>query len=168
MTYVQGFIIPVPKAKKEAYIKVATASGPIFQEYGAVRILESWSEDTPDGKVTDYKMAVKAEADEAVVFSWIEWPDKTTCDAATEKMEKDPRWARCLLMASGLSMRDLILSLRLGNKKPASMSGFSEYLLRYQERHPHGPALQADRSAVAWMLIPNLREFCFKLWKCLK
>jgi len=94
MTYIQGFVIPVPKAKKETYIKVAAASGPIFQEYGAVRILESWSEETPDGKVTDFKMAVKAEADEAVVFSWIEWPDKATCDAATEKMEKDPRWEK--------------------------------------------------------------------------
>ena len=93
MSYVQGFVVPVPKAKKEAYIKLATASGPIFQEYGAVRIVENWSEDTPDGKVTDYKKSVKAEAHEAVVFSWIEWPDKATCDAASAKMETDPRWA---------------------------------------------------------------------------
>ncbi|MDB2437398.1 DUF1428 domain-containing protein [Hellea sp.] len=93
MRYIQGFIVPVPKAKKEAYIKLAAASGPIFQEYGAVRIVESWSENTPDGKVTDFKKAVKAESDEAVVFSWIEWPDKATCDAATKKMESDPRWA---------------------------------------------------------------------------
>lgn len=93
MSYVQGFIVPVPKANKEAYIKVAEASGAIFQEYGALRIVENWSENTPDGKVTDFKKAVKAEAEEAVVFSWIEWPDKATCDAAAEKMENDPRWA---------------------------------------------------------------------------
>jgi len=94
MTYIQGFIIPVSKAKKAAYIKVAQASGVIFQEYGAVRIVESWSETTPDGKVTDFKKAVQAEEFEAVVFSWIEWPDKATCDSATEKMEKDPRWEK--------------------------------------------------------------------------
>lgn len=92
MSYVQGFIIPVPKANKTAYIEVAKASGAIFQEYGAVRIVESWSETTPDGKVTDFKMAVNAEPHEAVVFSWIEWPDKATCDAAEEKMVKDPRF----------------------------------------------------------------------------
>lgn len=94
MSYVQGFLIPVPKAKKEAYIKVAKASGAIFQEYGAVRVVENWSETTPEGKVTDFKKAVKAEEDEAVAFSWIEWPDQATCDAATEKMERDPRWEK--------------------------------------------------------------------------
>ena len=94
MSYVQGFLIPVPKAKKEAYIKVAKASGLIFQEYGAKRVVENWSETTPEGKVTDFKKAVKAEADEAVAFSWIEWPDKATCDAAAEKMENDPRWEK--------------------------------------------------------------------------
>ena len=92
MSYIQGFLVPVPKAKKEAYIKLAEASGPIFQEYGAVRIVENWSETTPEGKVTDYKKAVDAQDNEAVVFSWIEWPDQATCDAAAEKMESDPRW----------------------------------------------------------------------------
>jgi len=93
MSYVKGFIVPVPKAKKEAYIKLAATSAPIFKEYGALRIVENWSETTPDGKVTDYKKSVKAGDDEAVVFSWIEWPDKASCDAVTEKMENDPRWA---------------------------------------------------------------------------
>ncbi len=94
MSYIQGFVVPVPKAKKDAYIKLAKASGPIFQEYGAVRIVENWSETTPEGKVTDYKKAVDAQDNEAVVFSWIEWPDEATCDAAAQKMENDPRWAQ--------------------------------------------------------------------------
>ena len=93
MSYIQGFIIPVPKANKEAYIKVAQASGVIFQDYGAIRIVESWSETTPDGKQTDFKKAVKATADEAIVFSWIEWPNQATCDAAAEKMQNDERFA---------------------------------------------------------------------------
>ena len=92
MNYVQGFIIPVPKNSKQAYIELAEKSGAIFHEYGAVRIVENWSENTPDGKVTDFKQAVKAEEGEAVVFSWIEWPDEATCKEAEEKMQSDPRW----------------------------------------------------------------------------
>lgn len=93
MSYIQGFLIAVPKANKQAYIKAATDSAVIFTEYGATRIMESWSESTPDGKITDFKRAVQATPDEAVVFSWIEWPDQATCDAAAARMETDPRWA---------------------------------------------------------------------------
>lgn len=92
MSYVQGFLIPVPIKNKDAYRDLAAKSGLVFQEYGATRIVETWSETTPDGKVTDFKRAVKAEDGEAVVFSWIEWPDKKTCDAAAARMEADPRW----------------------------------------------------------------------------
>ncbi|MDB5663778.1 DUF1428 domain-containing protein [Cypionkella sp.] len=93
MSYIQGFLVAVPKANKQAYIESAKAASPIFKEYGAVRMVETWSEDIADGKVTDFKRAVKAEPDEAIVFSWIEWPDKQTCDAAGEKMETDARWS---------------------------------------------------------------------------
>lgn len=92
MSYVQGFVVPVPKSNKESYCELAARSAPIFQEYGAIRIRENWCDSVPDGKVTDFKRAVKAKDDEAVVFSWIEWPDKATCDAATEKMQNDERW----------------------------------------------------------------------------
>lgn len=92
MSYIQGFLIPVPKANKEAYQKMAEDTGPIFMEYGALRIVESWSDNIEDGKVTDFKMAVKAKDGEAVVFSWIEWPDQATYEAAGEKMQNDPRW----------------------------------------------------------------------------
>ncbi len=92
MSYVQGFLIPVPIKNKDAYRDLAAKSAPLFKEYGATRIVETWSETTPDGKVTDFKRAVKAEDGEDVVFSWIEWPDKKTCDAAAKSMETDPRW----------------------------------------------------------------------------
>ena len=92
MSYIQGFLIAVPKANKQAYVKSAQSAAPIFQEYGATRVMETWSEDIPDGKVTDFKRAVQAKENEAIVFSWIEWPDKQTYDAATQKMETDPRW----------------------------------------------------------------------------
>lgn len=92
MSYVQGFLIPVPKSKKQAYIELAARSAPIFQEYGATRIVETWSDSVPDGKVTDFNRAVQAKKDEAIVFSWIVWPDKATCDAAHDKMQTDGRW----------------------------------------------------------------------------
>ena len=92
MSYIQGFLVAVPKANKQAYLKSAQSAAPIFQEYGATRVMETWSEDIADGKVTDFKRAVQAKDDEAIVFSWIEWPDKQTYDAATKKMETDSRW----------------------------------------------------------------------------
>jgi uncharacterized protein YbaA (DUF1428 family) len=62
---------------------------------GALRVLECWGEDVPDGETTDFRKAVKANSDESVVFSWIEWPDKATRDAAMKKMMdpgfEDPR-----------------------------------------------------------------------------
>ena len=92
MSYIQGFLIPVPKAKKQAYCDLAAKSAPMFLDYGATRIRENWSDSVPDGKVTDFKRAVKATEEEAVVFSWIEWPDQATCDAAHQKMQTDERW----------------------------------------------------------------------------
>lgn len=91
MAYIDGFVLAVPVANKQAYIDHATAALPIFKEFGATRMVECWADDVPDGKVTDFRRAVKATADEAVVFSWMEYPDKATRDAAMEKIMADPR-----------------------------------------------------------------------------
>ena len=91
MSYFEGFVLAVPADKKEAYRKHATDAAPIFLEFGATRMVETWGDDVPDGKVTDFKGAVKAEPDEVVVFSWFEYPDKATRDAAQQKMMSDPR-----------------------------------------------------------------------------
>jgi len=63
----------------------------VFIENGAKRVLECWGDDVKDGKLTDFRRAVQAKDDEAVVFSWIEWPDKATRDAAMTKVMNDPR-----------------------------------------------------------------------------
>ena len=88
--YIDGFILPVPEGKRQAYHDMAAKAAGKFKEYGAVRVVEAWGDDLRDGKVTDYKKAVKAEPGENVVFSWIEWPDKATRDAGWEKMMEDP------------------------------------------------------------------------------
>ena len=95
MSYIDGFVIASPESKKEAFIAHARNADPMFIEMGATRILECWGDDVPDGKTTDFRMAVKAEPGEAVLFSWIEWPDKETRDKAYAIMMapdfKDPR-----------------------------------------------------------------------------
>lgn len=91
--YVEGFVLAVPTANKEAYRKHAEAAVPLFKEFGMTRMVECWGDDVPDGKITDFKGAVQAKDDETVVFSWCEYPDKATRDAAGEKMMSDPRMA---------------------------------------------------------------------------
>ena len=95
MTYIDGFVIAVPKANKQKFIDHANHADSMFIEMGALRVIECWADDVPDGTVTDFRMAVKAEPDEDVIFSWIEWPDKETRDKAYAVMmdpsTKDPR-----------------------------------------------------------------------------
>lgn len=91
MTYLDGFISPVPAANEEAYRRHAAEAAPIFAELGCRRLVEAWGDDVPDGKVNDFRTAVNAEDGETVVFSWAEYPDKAARDAAAARMMTDPR-----------------------------------------------------------------------------
>ncbi len=82
---------PVPTANKQAFLDHARTIDALFLEFGATRVVEGWGDDVPAGTHTDFARAVAATAEETVVFSWIEWPDKTTRDAAMERMRTDPR-----------------------------------------------------------------------------
>lgn len=90
MTYYSGFVLAVPTANKQRYIDHAKAAWPVFQSRGALRMIEGWGEDVPHGKETDFYRATNAKEDETPVFSWIEWPDRETADAAYASMMADP------------------------------------------------------------------------------
>ena len=92
MPYVSGFLTPVKAEDKDRYIKSTETSWPIFQKYGCLEQVETWGVDVPPGKLTGFDLAVKLEAGEVVVFSWLKWPDKATADACFATMETDPAW----------------------------------------------------------------------------
>jgi uncharacterized protein YbaA (DUF1428 family) len=93
MTYFEGFIVPVPEGNRTAYEKHAAEFAPIVQNIGVRRMVESWDNDVPDGKLTDFRRAVDAKPDEKVVFSWFEYPSREARDAANEKFMSDPQMA---------------------------------------------------------------------------
>lgn len=89
--YVDGFVVPVPEGKRDAYRDLARRAAAVFAEQGAVRYVEAWGDDVPDGKRTDFKRAVQATPGERVVFAFIEWPDKAARDAGWAAAMKDER-----------------------------------------------------------------------------
>jgi uncharacterized protein YbaA (DUF1428 family) len=91
MNYVDGYVIAVPTAKREAYFAMAKMAAVIFKEFGALRVVECWGDDVPPGKLTSFPLAVKCEADETVVFSWVEWPNKAIRDEGMKKFMADSR-----------------------------------------------------------------------------
>jgi uncharacterized protein YbaA (DUF1428 family) len=91
MDYVDGFVCAVPDGNRDAYLKNATEMAAIFKENGAQRVVESWGNDVPEGKITSFSMAVKKEPGETVVFSFVVWPSKQVRDAGWAAMMKDPR-----------------------------------------------------------------------------
>ena len=93
MPYVDGFVVPVPKANVEAYRAMATLAGQVWREHGALRVRECRGDDVPPGKVTSFPTSVQLTDDEVVFFSWIEYESRAHRDAVNEKVMKDPRLA---------------------------------------------------------------------------
>jgi uncharacterized protein YbaA (DUF1428 family) len=91
MTYVDGFVAAVPTVNRETYRKFAERAAAVFREHGAVKVVECWGDDVPEGKVTSFPMAVKLQQEETVVFSWITWPSREVRDAGMKKVMADPR-----------------------------------------------------------------------------
>jgi uncharacterized protein YbaA (DUF1428 family) len=91
MNYVDGFVIAVPNAKREAYRQLAQDASAVFKDHGALSVVECWGDDVPEGKVTSFSMAVQRKPDESVVFSWIVWPSRQARDEGMKKSMEDPR-----------------------------------------------------------------------------
>ncbi|MBW4459267.1 MAG: DUF1428 domain-containing protein [Nodosilinea sp. WJT8-NPBG4] len=91
MTYVDGFVLAVPTANKALYKQHAEAAAQVFKEHGAIKLVECWGDDIPEGKVTSFPLAVKCQNDETVCFSWIIWPSRQVRDEGMQKVMDDPR-----------------------------------------------------------------------------
>jgi len=91
MNYVDGFVVAVPTANRESYLRHAQAAAAVFKAYGALEIVECWGDDVPEGKLTSFPMAVQRKDDETVVFSWITWPSRAARDEGMKRSMADPR-----------------------------------------------------------------------------
>jgi len=91
MAYVDGFVVPVPKDKLEAYKALAHKGGEIWMEHGALSYVECIADDVPYGEVTSFPRAVQATDDEVVIFSWVTYTDRASRDAVMAKVMADER-----------------------------------------------------------------------------
>lgn len=104
MPYIEGFVAAVPTANKDEYLKQAKKAVAYFKKLGATRYVECWGDDVPKGVLTDFYKATQAKDDETPIFSWIEYPDKATRDAANKRMGEDPEMANMQMPFDGKRM----------------------------------------------------------------
>ena len=93
MSYVDGFVLAVPRKNLAAYKRLARKSGQVWRDHGALEYIECVADDVKPGKVTSFPQAVKLKADEVVVFSWVVYKSRAQRDKVLEKVMKDPRLA---------------------------------------------------------------------------
>jgi uncharacterized protein YbaA (DUF1428 family) len=91
MSYVDGFVLAVPKDNLEAYKEMARKAGEVWMEYGALAYAECTGDDVPYGEVTSFPRAVQAKDDEIVVFSWVVYESRKRRDEIVAKVMADPR-----------------------------------------------------------------------------
>jgi uncharacterized protein YbaA (DUF1428 family) len=96
MSYVDGFIVPVPKKKLKAYRNMAAKAGKIWREYGAAAFYECAADDISKGKRTSFPRSVKLKANETVLFSFIIYRSRAERDRINAKVMRDPRLARMM------------------------------------------------------------------------
>jgi len=91
MTYVDGFVMAVPRAKLDEYKALSRRSGAVWKEHGALSFVECEADDVPYGELTSFPRAVQAKDDEIVIFSWATYKDRQSRDAVMKKVMDDPR-----------------------------------------------------------------------------
>ncbi|AMO24646.1 DUF1428 domain-containing protein [Ramlibacter solisilvae] len=92
MAYVDGFVVPVPKARLEDYKEMARFAAGIWKEYGARQSVECVADDVTVGELTSFPRSVQLKDDEVVVFSWIVYDSREQRDAVNAKVMADPRF----------------------------------------------------------------------------
>jgi uncharacterized protein YbaA (DUF1428 family) len=93
MAYIDGFVVPVPKDKIEAYRAIATRAGEIWREHGALQYQEWIADDVSPGKLTSFPQSVQLKDDEVVVISYILYESRAQRDEVNAKVMSDPRLA---------------------------------------------------------------------------
>jgi uncharacterized protein YbaA (DUF1428 family) len=91
MTYVDGFIVAVPKKNMAQYRKMAKRAGKVWREHGAISYVESVADDAPMGKLTSFPRSVKMKPDETVIFSWVTYKSRADRNRILKKVMADPR-----------------------------------------------------------------------------
>ena len=100
MTYVDGFLLAVPKARLDEYKELARKASKVWMEHGALSYVEATGDDVPYGELTSFPRAVKMEENETVLFSWIVYPSRAARDEINDKVMKDPRMAEMMKESS--------------------------------------------------------------------
>lgn len=91
MSYVDGFVLPVPTAEFEQYQKSAELGRTVWMEHGALSYVEAKADDVQDGEITSFPMAVKKEEGETIVFSYVTYKSREHRDEVLTKVMSDPR-----------------------------------------------------------------------------
>ena len=96
MSYVDGYVLPVPKKNLRAYARMAQKAGKIWREHGAIEFRECVADDVKPGKYTSFPQSVKLKPGETVIFSWIVFKSRAHRDSVNTKVMKDPRLAEMM------------------------------------------------------------------------
>jgi uncharacterized protein YbaA (DUF1428 family) len=98
MSYVDGYVLPVPRKNVAAYRRMAKDASRVWMRHGALRYVESVADDVKSGKWTSFPQSVKLKRGEVVVFSFIVYRSRAQRDrinkAVMKKMTTDPKWKK--------------------------------------------------------------------------
>jgi len=93
MHYFDGFVVPVPRKKLDAYRRMAKTASKVWREHGALEYVECIADDVKPGKVTSFPQSVKLKPGETVVFAYVVYKSRAQRDRVIAKVMKDPRLA---------------------------------------------------------------------------
>ena len=94
MSYIDGFVVPVPKKKLAAYKKMARMGAKVWKAHGALEYVECIADDVKWGKRTSFPRSVKMnQRTETVFFSFIVYKSRADRNRIMKKVMADPRLA---------------------------------------------------------------------------